>query len=167
MTPGESFSQVELASTAFGQGGLHVTPLQMLMITEAIANGGAVPRPILVKQVTAPDDSVVKSASYGTLYQPVASSTADQVRAAMTQVVQVGTGILAQIPGVPIAAKTGTAETGGSQPPHAWFVCFAPADHPQVAAVVIVEHGGEGATVAAPLARQILQAALPLTGGNS
>jgi peptidoglycan glycosyltransferase len=80
----------------------------------------------------------------------------------MIQVVQRGSGFYAQIPGVTVAGKTGTAETGTGQQPHAWFICFAPADHPRVAAVVIVEHGGEGATTAAPIAKQILQAALPL-----
>jgi len=131
-TPGEVFDQVELASSAFGQGGLHVTPLQMLMAAEAQADGGSIPQPVLVKNVTAPDGSAVKQASYGTLYQPVSSSTASQVRGAMVQVVQAGSGFEAQIPGVQVAAKTGTAETGGDRPPHAWFVCFAPADHPRV-----------------------------------
>ena len=81
----------------------------------------------------------------------------------MVQVVQAGSGFEAQIPGVQVAAKTGTAETGDGKAPHAWFVAFAPADHPRVAVVVIVEHGGEGAFVAAPLAKQILEAALPRT----
>ncbi|HLJ67640.1 MAG TPA: penicillin-binding transpeptidase domain-containing protein [Chloroflexota bacterium] len=163
-TPGETFDNVQLASTAFGQGGLNVTPLQMLMVTEAQANGGVIPRPVLVKQVTSPDGSVVKSASYGTLYQPESAATAAQVTAAMVQVVQGtgGSGFEAQIPGIQVAGKTGTAETGGSSLPHAWFVCFAPADHPRVAVVVIVEHGGEGAFVAAPIARKILQAALSI-----
>lgn len=162
-TPGENFNQLELASSAFGQGGMHVTPLEMLMVTEAEAMGGSIPRPILVKQVTTPDGSSVKSASYGTLYQPISSSTAANVKSAMVQVVQAGSGYLAQIPGVDVAAKTGTAETGDGRPPHAWFVAFAPADHPRVAVSVIVEHGGEGAFVAAPIAKQILEAALPLT----
>jgi cell division protein FtsI/penicillin-binding protein 2 len=70
--------------------------------------------------------------------------------------------VLAQVPGVTMAGKTGTAETGGSELPHAWFVCFAPADHPRIAVTLVVEHGGEGATVAAPLVKQILEAALPL-----
>jgi peptidoglycan glycosyltransferase len=78
----------------------------------------------------------------------------------MVQVVEAGSGFAARIPGVQVAGKTGTAETGPGQNPHAWFVCFAPADHPRVAVVVMVEHGGEGAFVAAPLAKQILQAAL-------
>jgi peptidoglycan glycosyltransferase len=160
-TPSETFDPVELASTAFGQGGLNLTPMQMLMITEAVANGGAVPQPVLVRKVTAPDGSLVRSGSYGTLYRPISAATARQVTDAMVQVVQAGSGFNAQIPGVQVAGKTGTAETGGGQKPHAWFVAFAPADHPRVAVVVMIEHGGEGAFVAAPLAKQILQAALP------
>ncbi len=79
----------------------------------------------------------------------------------MVEVVQKGSGYAVKDLGVSVAAKTGTAETGDGKPPHAWFVCFAPADHPRIAVVVIVEHGGEGAIVAAPIARRILQAALP------
>jgi penicillin-binding protein A len=135
----------------------------MLMADEAIADGGSIPKPILVKTVTAPDGTVIRKASYGTLSTPISTASADQVRTAMEQVVQQGSGELAQIPGVTIAGKTGTAETQDGLLPHAWFVCFAPADHPRVAVVVLVEHGGEGATVAAPLAKQILADALPLT----
>lgn len=160
--PREVFDKLELASTAFGQGGLHVTPLQMLMATEAEADRGAIPRPILVKSVTAPDGSTVTSASPGTLYTPISSSTADLVKGAMVQVVAHGSGFLAQIPGIQVAGKTGTAEPGSGSP-HAWFTCFAPADHPRVAVTVLVEHGGEGFSTAAPLAKQILQAALSVT----
>lgn len=163
LTQGERFDDVALASSAFGQGGLHVTPLQMLMATEAQANGGTIPRPVLVSKVTTPDGSTIKTGDYGTYSQPISSSTADQVRSAMVDVVNKGSGFNAQIPGVQVAGKTGTAETGGGQQPHAWFVCFAPADHPRVAVAVVVEHGGEGAFVAAPIARQILEAALPIT----
>lgn len=161
-TPGETFNRIQLSSSAFGQGGLHLTPLQMLMADEAIADNGSIPRPVLVKKVTAPDGSAVKTAAEGTLYQPITATAAEQVRQAMIQVVAQGSGVLAQIPGVTIAGKTGTAETGTGGLPHAWFICFAPADHPRVAVVVMVEQGGEGATVAAPIAKQILQAALPL-----
>ncbi|HEX8917508.1 MAG TPA: penicillin-binding transpeptidase domain-containing protein [Chloroflexota bacterium] len=159
---GSSLDPVTLASSAFGQGGLHVTPLQMLLSVEAIADEGRIPRPVLVRSVTAPDGSVVQNEQTGTLGQPISSGAADLVKQAMTQVVGVGTGVLAQVPGVTMAGKTGTAETGDGKPPHAWFVCFAPINHPRVAVVVMVEHGGEGATVAAPLAKQIVQAALPL-----
>ena len=154
--------RVALAGSAFGQGSLYVTPLQMLLADEAIADSGSIPQPLLVSQVTAPDGSVVQPAATGTLFTPLSASSADGVRTAMADVVQRGTGVLAQIPGVTIAGKTGTAETSDGRLPHAWFVCFAPANHPRVAVVVMVEHGGEGSTVAAPLAKQILQAALPL-----
>jgi peptidoglycan glycosyltransferase len=161
-TPGEIFDQVELASSAFGQGGLHVTPLQMLFAAEAEADHGTIPRPILVRRITAPDGSVVRNADYGDLYHAVAPAVADQVRDAMVQVVEAGSGFNARLPGIKVAAKTGTAETGPGQLPHAWFIAFAPADHPRVAIALIVEHGGEGAFVAAPIAKQILEAALPL-----
>jgi peptidoglycan glycosyltransferase len=157
--PGETFDRVELASTAFGQGGLNVTPLQMLLVDEAAANNGVIPKPVLVKQVTAPDGSVVKTADEGALSTVESPDTAAQMRDAMSQVVAAGSGFMAQIPGEQVAGKTGTAETGDNRPPHAWFVCFAPADHPRLAVMVVVEHGGEGAYVAAPLAKQILQAA--------
>ncbi|MDQ2740754.1 MAG: penicillin-binding protein 2 [Chloroflexota bacterium] len=162
LTPGETLDRVSLAVTAFGQGGLHLTPLQMLMVDEAAANDGTIPRPVLVQKVTAPDGTIIKSAQPGTLFTPMSPSTAQQVKQAMVQVVQAGSGFEAQIPGVQVAAKTGTAETGDGRPPHAWFICFAPADHPRIAVVVLVEHGGEGAFVAAPIARRILEAALPL-----
>jgi penicillin-binding protein A len=154
--------RVALADTSFGQGSLYVTPMQMLLADEAMADGGSIPQPVLVNKVTAPNGSVIKSGAAGTLFTPISSAAANDVRTAMTAVVQTGTGVLAQIPGVSIAGKTGTAETSGGGMPHAWFVCFAPAEHPRVAVVVMVEHGGEGAYVAAPLAKQILQAALPL-----
>lgn len=170
LSKGEDFSRIALASTAFGQGGMHVTPLQMLMAAEAPANGGTIPNPVLVKQVTDAGGSTIKTGNYGTLYQPTSSSTASAVRDAMVQVVegQGGSGFEARIPGVQVAGKTGTAESSIPGRPHAWFVCFAPADHPRVAVVVVVEHvdasaGAGGFNVAAPLARQILQAALPLT----
>lgn len=154
--------RVALAGSAFGQGSLYVTPFQMLLADEAIADGGSVPQPVLVKQVTAPDGSVLKQAPSGTLFNPISAAAAAGVRSAMAAVVQRGTGVLAQIPGVSMAGKTGTAETSDGGLPHAWFVSFAPTDHPKVAVVVMVEHGGEGAYVAAPLAKQIMQAALAL-----
>jgi peptidoglycan glycosyltransferase len=83
----------------------------------------------------------------------------------MTEVVQRGTGTAAQIPGVTVAGKTGTAETAGGAP-HAWFTCFAPAEHPQIAVTVVVLNGGNlasdatGGQVAAPVARAVVEAAL-------
>jgi peptidoglycan glycosyltransferase len=156
---GVPFDAYELAASAFGQGHLRVTPLQMLMITEAFANGGRIPRPILVRRITGPDGSAVEVTRPRTLYRPIPPAIADQVRAAMVQVVNRGSGYAAQIPGVQVAGKTGTAQVPDA-PPDAWFVGFAPADHPRVAVAVIWENAGEGAQSAAPLAGQILRAAL-------
>jgi peptidoglycan glycosyltransferase len=89
----------------------------------------------------------------------MAASLAGQVAQAMLQVVQTGTGTAAQLPGVAVAGKTGTAENPHGAT-HAWFIAFAPADHPVVAVSVIVENGGVGGQVAAPIARQVLAAAL-------
>jgi penicillin-binding protein A len=78
----------------------------------------------------------------------------------MESVVSNGTGTAAQIPGVAVAGKTGTAENVPGQPTHAWFIAFAPAQNPRVAIAVIVEHGGTGGVAAAPIARQVMQAVL-------
>jgi peptidoglycan glycosyltransferase len=98
------------------------------------------------------------------------TTTADTMREWMFAVVNDprGTGGAARIPGVPVAGKTGTAETGDGRPPHAWFIAFAPADSPRYAVSVLVEHGGTdgtnaeatGGRVAAPIAKQVLEALL-------
>lgn len=157
---GGSFQAVDLASASFGQGQLHVTPLQMLMIDEAVANKGVIERPELVKRVTAPDGSSVTQASPVALYRPISAETAGKMKDAMVNVVQTGSGYAVKDLGIPVGGKTGTAEPGDGGRPHAWFIALAPADHPTIAVVVIVEHGGEGALVAAPIACHILLAAL-------
>ena len=99
----------------------------------------------------------------------MSAATAQAVNAMMVSVVQSGTGTAARLPGVTVAGKTGTAQNE-SGAPHAWFVCFAPADAPRVAVAVIVEHGGSagneatGGKIAAPIASKVLQAALAATG---
>jgi peptidoglycan glycosyltransferase len=158
--PGSPFHDVDLASAAFGQGQLHVTPMQMVMVADGIANNGTIETPILVKRVTAPDGSIVKSTSPTPLYQPIPAAVASRVRDAMVNVVETGSGYAVKGLGIPVAGKTGTAEPGDGGPPHAWFIAFAPADHPKIAVSVVVEHGGEGARVAAPIACKIIQAAL-------
>lgn len=148
----------ELAQMAFGQGALLVTPLQMALIGATIANGGDEPRPFIVRQVVR--DGIPASVSEpGTLTSPVSSDTAAKVTAMMIAVVQRGTGTPARLPNVAVAGKTGTA-TNPQGASHAWFVAFAPAQHPRVAVAVVVENSGYGATYAAPIARDVLRAAL-------
>jgi peptidoglycan glycosyltransferase len=148
----------ELAQMGFGQGALLMTPLQMALIAATIAEGGSEPRPYLVRQVVWPGGG---ASSYGSaeLATPISADTAENVKKMMIAVVQRGTGTPAQIPGVTVAGKTGTA-TNPSGAPHSWFVCFAPAENPRVVVAVIVENGGYGAAVAAPIAKNVLRVAL-------
>ncbi|HLJ83036.1 MAG TPA: penicillin-binding transpeptidase domain-containing protein [Candidatus Eremiobacteraceae bacterium] len=151
----------ELAQMGFGQGALLMSPLQMALVAATIANGGSEPRPYIVRQVVWPG---VSTSSYGPaqLATPISADTAANVKKMMIAVVARGTGTSAQLAGVTVAGKTGTA-TNPFGAPHSWFVCFAPAENPRVVVAVIVENGGYGAAVAAPIARNVLRVALEHT----
>ena len=148
----------ELAQMGFGQGALLMTPLQMALIAATVADDGVEPRPFIVRQVRYPSG---RSSTYGAseLSEPLSADTAAKIAKMMVAVVQYGTGTSARIPGMTVAGKTGTA-TNPFGAPHSWFVCFAPADHPRVAAAIVVENAGYGAAVAAPIARAVLASAL-------
>ncbi len=148
----------ELAQMGFGQGALLMTPLQMALIGATIANGGSEPRPYIVRQVVR-DGTPASVSSVSVLANPVSPETAAKVTQMMIAVVQRGTGTPAQLPHVTVAGKTGTA-TNPQGRSHAWFVCFAPADHPRVAVSIVVENVGYGATYAAPIARDVVRTAL-------
>ncbi len=154
------------AQAAIGQYDVRVTPLQMAMVSAAIANGGTLMTPYAVKSVRSPDLSVIEQARPQELSQAVTPEVAAQLTTMMEAVVTDGTGTRAQVPGVRVAGKTGTAQQGNGQPPHAWFTAFAPADDPQVAIAVVVEDGGTagdeaaGGRVAAPVAKAVLEAVL-------
>jgi peptidoglycan glycosyltransferase len=151
-----------VAQEAIGQHDDQVTPLQMAMVAAGIANHGVVMKPYLVAQERAPDSSVLSQASPQTLGRAVSDSVAAQLTSMMQTVVQSGTGTAAQIPGIAVAGKTGTAQHG-TPAPYTWFISFAPADNPQVAVAVVVENTdphGTGGTVAAPIAKQVMEAIL-------
>jgi penicillin-binding protein A len=148
-----------LAQISFGQGSLLVTPLQMALVAAAVGNGGVMMRPFLVSQIRAPDGRILQTVTQRGGRLVVAPALAAEVTQAMIQVVRTGTGTAAQLPGVTVAGKTGTAENPHGNT-HAWFIAFAPAERPTVAVAVIVENGGVGGDVAAPVARQVLAAAL-------
>jgi penicillin-binding protein A len=147
---------------AFGQWTMLVTPLQMAMVAATVANGGVVPKPYVVQRITAPDGSVVRTTHPSNLGRAIKPQTAALLTQMMVGVVQSGTGTQAQIPGIQVAGKTGTAETGINRVYTAWFVSFAPADNPQVAVAVVLEKqaNGFGGAVAAPIAKQVMQAIL-------
>ena len=149
-----------LASTAFGQGELLATPLQMALVAATIANRGVTPTPHLVAQVRAEDGVVTYSTPVRPWRTAIRPETARQVSGMMVRAVESGLASPAGVPGVSVAGKTGTAELGPGQNSHAWFIGFAPADDPEIAIAVVRERGGPGGTVAAPMARRVIEQAL-------
>jgi peptidoglycan glycosyltransferase len=156
--------QVDPGRLAFGQERLGVTPLQMAMLTQAIANDGALMRPYVVERVEAPGGGVVYRTKPKQLGRPIKPETAAALAKMMESVVTGGTGTAAQISGVAVAGKTGTAETGVSHRNTTWFVSFAPVDNPKVVVAVVLENQTSvGGLTAAPIARTVMQALLPRT----
>jgi peptidoglycan glycosyltransferase len=155
---------MDVARVAIGQANLLATPLQMAMVTAAVADGGQVMRPHLVDRVRAPDGHTVTRVTPESLGSAFTATTAATLTGIMQRVVDEGTGQAAQIGGLAVAGKTGTAQTGrrdaAGQPLNdAWFVAFAPVVSPRIAIAVVVEdtprYGGE---VAAPIVRRVLEA---------
>jgi len=155
----KSSSQIDPGRLAFGQFSMLATPLQMAMVGQTIANRGEEVQPYLVDRIVARDGSIVTRTTPHTLGRPIKTQTAAELNQMMQLVVQGGTGTTAQIPGVPVAGKTGTAETGIAGVYDAWFVCFAPANNPRFVVAVQVEKqlNGFGASVSAPIAKAILE----------
>ena len=156
----------QLGQSSIGQYSVAATPLQMAMVAAGIAHGGQVMRPYVVDEVQAPDLNRLSAAEPQVYRQAVSRDTATELTTMMETVVSSGTGTSAQIPGVRVAGKTGTAQNAVGAAPHAWFIGFAPAEDPQVAVAVLVENGGNagseatGGRVAAPIARAVMQAVL-------
>ncbi len=160
--PSHPQTQVDPGRLAFGQERMLVTPLQAAMVAATIANGGIVMRPHVVDRILSPSGSTVEQTNPQQLGRAVSAKTAATINGMMQLVVTGGTGTAAQIPGIKVAGKTGTAETGVAHVNTTWFVCFAPADAPKIAIAVVLENQqGFAATTAAPIARQLLQALLP------
>ena len=153
---------------AIGQADLTVTPLQVARLMAIIGNGGRDVTPRLTPRPTG--DTPLPSASRQDIQlaraegaSPVAEKllsdrTLQAVREGLEMTVEhpQGTGRKAQVPGLLVAGKTGTAEAGGDKPDHAWFAGYVPADRPRYAFTVFLEHGGSGSQIAAPLARQVI-----------
>jgi len=171
---GESWYPGDTVITGIGQGMILVTPLQIVTMVAAIANGGTLHRPWMVKRVESWGGEVV--AAYGP--EPVRKvnlrpEVLELLRQGMLRVVDEGTGRAARVRGVQVAGKTGTAQVvrkeagiSGQTRDHGWFVAFAPYTDPEIAIVVIAEHAGFGGVAAAPVARAVLEAAFAPSRGR-
>lgn len=152
-------SRSVVAQSSFGAGVDMVTPLQMALISATAAHAGVMMAPHLVGSVQDAAGHTLWSFPVHVLSHVMSARAAAGVTAGMEFVVQHGSGFEAQIPGVRVAGKTGTAVSGGNKP-QAWFIAYAPADHPTIAVAVLREYSGEGFQFAAPIARQVIQARL-------
>lgn len=167
---GADGEQVELndaqtAQTGFGQFDVQATPLQMAMVVSALANRGTLMRPYLVEEVQDAEYSTLEQTDPEKLRDAVSPSTADQVTDLMVETVANGTAFPAQIPGVSVAGKTGTAQRGvEGLPPYGWFVSFAPAEDAEVAVAVMIQEapGKEiaGGGLGGPIAKAVMEAVL-------
>ena len=151
-----------LAYSAIGQEDVSTTPLQMALVGAAIADGGTIMTPHILEHVTNSQNQVVSTYKPTKWIQATSPSTASKVTKLMESVVNSpnGTGVAAQIPGIQVAGKTGTAQTGTGQI-DAWFVAFAPASDPQIAVAVVLpdQPSGteyQGGTLAAPIAKALI-----------
>ena len=156
--------QEDIGRIGVGQGGLSVTPLQMAMVAAAVANGGKLMTPHLTARVVNSAGATVKTISPSVYSQVMSATAAHELTQMMTKVVEEGTGTAVQLTGISVAGKTGTASIGptGANLTEPSFVAFAPAENPRVAIDVTVDRsqGGFGGTVAAPIAKAVLQTLL-------
>ncbi|MGQ9558047.1 MAG: peptidoglycan D,D-transpeptidase FtsI family protein [Desulfurispora sp.] len=162
----EKVDAAELAASSIGQGRVLASPLQMAVLAGVVAARGRLYQPHFLAAVTDQKGKIIVHEEIKELGRPLTEDIAGRLALAMQQVVQSGTGKKARLPGMEIAGKTGTAENGQGLP-HAWFVGFAPVQRPQIALAVLVENGGGGGEVAAPLAAQLFASFLANGGEGS
>jgi len=162
----ENLDDAQTALTAFGQFDVRVSPLQMALVSAAIANGGVEMKPYLVDQIFTSNLTVLQTGNPSELRRSITTSTAERLKQMMITAVSSGVSSNAQIKGIQVAGKTGTAENGVGDPYTLWFTGFAPANQPRVAVAVVIEDGGgmgqsgRGNTLAAPIAKKVMQAVL-------
>jgi peptidoglycan glycosyltransferase len=161
-------SGIDYGRVAIGQEcHLFATPLQMAEVAATVANGGVRMKPQLVERIVAKDGRVKQSFHAQVAATVMSRQSAAQVGQMMQHVVQEGTGTAARLQGVSVAGKSGTAEIPGTSENQVWFIAYAPANNPQMAVAATIERTqGEGGTVAAPIAKQVLQALLGKAASN-
>jgi peptidoglycan glycosyltransferase len=149
---------VDIGRVAIGQERLQVTPVQMAMVAATIAAGGRLFKPRFVDRIVRKDGRVQRRIEPDLQSQVMSKKAADQLTQMMGRVVEEGTGTAAALSGIRVAGKTGTAEVANGTANQAWFIAFAPIDRPRMAIAATVERtSGQGGTVAAPMAKQVLE----------
>ncbi|MBC7227687.1 MAG: penicillin-binding protein 2 [Thermoflexales bacterium] len=170
LTIGENWSTGDTYNISIGQGYLLVTPLQMLNVMAATANGGTLYRPRIVHHITDAQGNVVQPFRPEIIRTlPISPENWSLIQQGLEGAVAYGTATRAQVAGVRVAGKTGTAQfcddiarqmgicrEGFAQPTHAWFMAYAPVENPEIALIVFIYNGGEGSTAAVPVAQEIL-----------
>lgn len=149
-----------IAQSAIGQSGVLASPMQMALVVSTIANGGVMMKPYLVNKVMTNKGSLVTQTSPESIATVASNENANYIKDLMRAVVTSGTGTAANIPGLNVCGKTGTADNNINGVPaeaHSWFIGFAPYDNPQISIAVIVENGGQGGILAANIAGQLLK----------
>ena len=162
----------QVGQTGFGQYDVRATTLQMAMVAAGIANQGVVMRPYLVDQVQSPELDVLDQTQPEELSRAVSPSTADQLTDLMAYTVDSGTASPGAIPGIQVAGKTGTAQSGTDAPPYAWYIAFAPAKDPRVAVAVNIQRAGiargeiAGGVYGGPIAKAVMEAVIRGAAGD-
>jgi peptidoglycan glycosyltransferase len=163
----EELDDAELGQSGFGQFEVSATPLQMAMVAAGLANGGVVMKPYLVDERQSADLDVLDKTEPQELSRAVSPTTASEVTKLMVATVDEGTASPAAIPGISVAGKTGTAQSGiDDVPPYAWFISYAPADNPEVAVAVMIQKAdidrGEiaGGLIGGPIAKAVMEAVI-------
>jgi penicillin-binding protein A len=147
------------AQTAFGQGQTSSNAFHMALVAAAIANDGEMMEPRVVREIRSPDGIILDRPTPSVRHEALSAGTARTLNVMMQKVVTEGGLTVAEVPGVEVAGKTGTAESGNG-PPHSWWISFAPADDPQIAVCAMVENGGRGDRAALPVADRVIEAYL-------
>lgn len=149
----------DVIQTSIGQGKTQITPVQLNLITAAIANGGKLMQPIVVDRVLNADGKILEKNEPSVYRELMSEKEAEVMTSLMEDVVQEGTGRKLKDRSYTAAGKTGSAEfSSDKSESHAWFTGFAPAEDPEIAVTVIVESAGSGSDYAVPLARQVFDA---------
>jgi penicillin-binding protein A len=162
----DKLNEAQLALSSIGQYDVAASPLQMAMVAAAIANDGVLMDPYVVSTVRSQDLKPIETHKASELSTAMTPKNAKELQQMMSEVVSEGTGRNAQIPGVEVAGKTGTAQSDPKRKPFAWFTSFAPVHDPAIAVAVIVEDANiprsdiAGGRLAAPIAREVMEAAL-------